>query len=748
MLKSDLFVLSGLFDNASHLVSAIGSEWPVVRGDLLITLERLSDVDDEEEFTRLVDSMIEQITVTPGSPILANLLEGIELDPIRGSTTEIWLPPNQTWNVEIPGFGTVSQIVKRGVGVEHVKAAARVLQSELMKLDVAVEADTSRPAPHPPPTERRVNAWIAERPAGLTPPLVPGETYRLNFNVGVPPVGDLLPAAAVIPAADIPAEGLKTEWMVIADGADLGAADTAVTIDHDTAEGRTVALARFKLLVPRDQDSVTVSIAFTPNTPGPHLHILIFVRRQLYRSFEIALKADDDAHGRHDRFLPLSAERMLGLASEMSLAPPFEWTTPPGELTVWLGGGMANAYGDVSTALGSRDEVRTFVLQSAASDLAGHIKNVRASAERFRGQHDAYLNAIDRGDLDARLGRWQPAYDWSHLPLEADVAHQQAWEVVARSPELRDLALDGYTLFRKMFQRTDLLDWLASLLPGHRLNIVSLPVPGTIPNVPFGLMYVLDPPKAGEPVDPMGFAGLRFRLEYRAHDVPDTAKALVGASGGHRVNVLYWGSNAADQTLQEADAQRAAWGALPNQRFVPAQNSADPRAEVLATLADPKPSPVAILYFFCQCSVGSGNDPVLEFTDSFDVADAIRRNDLGVTSLADRPLIFANACTTASGDPYVANLLESEFFARDCRGFLGTETKVPIGLASRFAEIFFRFFERRITSEPLSAGESVAQTRLCLWTSYRNIGGLFYTYVNQYELFMASKAEVEAARRP
>ena len=47
-----------------------------------------------------------------------------------------------------------------------------------------------------------------------------------------------------------------------------------------------------------------------------------------------------------------------------------------------------------------------------------------------------------------------------------------------------------------------------------------------------------------------------------------------------------------------------------------------------------------------------------------------------------------------------------------------------------------------------TASESVAQTRLCLWTCYRNIGGLFYTYVNQYELFMASKAEVEAARHP
>ena len=307
------------------------------------------------------------------------------------------------------------------------------------------------------------------------------------------------------------------------------------------------------------------------------------------------------------------------------------------------------------------------------------------------------------------------------------------------------MAVDGYRLFREMFKGT-LMDWLESLLPGHRVNLVSLAGTGVIPNIPFGLMYVLPLPGQGDAIDPMGFAGLRFRLQYSAHDVAESGKALMPGSTAQRVNILYWGDDAADPVLREADVQRATWTGLPHQTFVPAAASANPRKDVIDTLERPQPSPVATLYFFCHCSVGRGNNVILEFTPGSTGTQAIERTDLGVAKLDDAPLVFANACTTAAADPYIANLLEAEFFSRDCRGFVGTEAKVPVALASRFAEIFFRFFERRQTKEPISAGESMAQSRLFLWTHYRNIGGLFYSYINQYELFMATDAEVEAAR--
>jgi hypothetical protein len=48
--------------------------------------------------------------------------------------------------------------------------------------------------------------------------------------------------------------------------------------------------------------------------------------------------------------------------------------------------------------------------------------------------------------------------------------------------------------------------------------------------------------------------------------------------------------------------------------------------------------------------------------------------------------------------------------------------------------------------KPMAAGEALTQARLFLWTRYRNIGGLFYTYVHQYELFMATNTELDAIR--
>jgi hypothetical protein len=162
-------------------------------------------------------------------------------------------------------------------------------------------------------------------------------------------------------------------------------------------------------------------------------------------------------------------------------------------------------------------------------------------------------------------------------------------------------------------------------------------------------------------------------------------------------------------------------------------------------LAQPKLSPTSVIYLFCQASAGDGNKPVLRFGPTSAAADALGTADLLMRKpLVDQPLVFANACTTSAADPYVANILVKGFFDRGCRGFLGTETKVPIRLASRFATIFFGFFYPGAGSAPIAAGEALAQTRLFLLSAYRNIGGIFYTYLNQYELYMAEDAEVKA----
>ena len=180
--------------------------------------------------------------------------------------------------------------------------------------------------------------------------------------------------------------------------------------------------------------------------------------------------------------------------------------------------------------------------------------------------------------------------------------------------------------------------------------------------------------------------------------------------------------------------------------MLPADPSSQPKSEIVRALETPGVSPLAVLYLYCTCAVGRGNEPVLRFGATSDTVDVIRQPELGAGELVDRPLVFANACTTLAADPYFTNELAMTFFDRGCRAFLGTEARVPIQLASRFAYLFFQFFTRQVAPEPVAAGEAVSQARLFLWRYYRNVGGLFYSYVNQYELFLASDDEVVALR--
>jgi hypothetical protein len=71
------------------------------------------------------------------------------------------------------------------------------------------------------------------------------------------------------------------------------------------------------------------------------------------------------------------------------------------------------------------------------------------------------------------------------------------------------------------------------------------------------------------------------------------------------------------------------------------------------------------------------------------------------------PLVFANACTTVVSDPQGTSELESRFFARNIGAFFGTETRVPVTLASHFAWLFLQFFLRKVDNDPMTAGEVV-----------------------------------------
>jgi hypothetical protein len=713
------------------LPEMVGPDWPELEQELVGLLARLEEADDEARAELALDILAAcQPYPEVSVRLQAYLVRDAERTRYGGGTPEA---DEAGW----PRVLDLSRAVLRSSDVIIPLPGA------------GPEGSGAEPTGPLPVTDRRIWAWIEERPEGLGDPLRAGEAYTLSFQVGHGLASTtLFPGPeAVVPDAEVPEAGLETEWVVVSRHVELAPLTPDVSVRVAQVDGAEHWTARFSLVIRREVASEIRRLRIVPRPEEPwDLQVVVYAGREVYRELSIRLAAERPAGD--GSAATIHGDVQHAPLDHLNLGNVHEWTSPPGELAVAVLGQLAYVKGDVGP--GYVDQATRWY--GAQGAVAGPIKNLREAAERFRSRWEQYLNDVDADDLIRRLRRPPLQDDWGALPDQADAAHRQRWDEVAASQELRDLAVEGHVLYESFFPAgSELRGWLDRLYPGHRLDIswVRANDPsGWIPHVPWGLMYLPDPPAPGAPVDPMGFLALRFRLGYFAHDaMREGSKALGGPDRAHRAYLLFWGSREGDATGLESRWQREQWSSWTNQVFLPGPTpGAEAKQAVLELLYDPKPAPTTVLYLFCQASVGQGNDPVLRFGDTIQPVDVIGRTELGSTLLADRPLVFANACTTSSGDPYVANELEASFFRRGCRAYLGTETKVPIRIASRFAAIFFHFFYRQITPRPLAAGEAATQARLLLWTAYRNIGGIFYTYVNQYELFMATDEEVSALR--
>jgi hypothetical protein len=599
-----------------------------------------------------------------------------------------------------------------------------------------------------PATERRINVWISEYDPDRGEPLVVGRPYALNLQIGWPVAVNLISGQdAAVREDDIPEAGLETEWVVISDGVEMSPLTPEVKVEMTLAGEAPVWTARFTLSVPRTGSSRIPRLRIIPGRPDAQLKVIVHARSEIYRQFTVWLDVADKSDP--PRFAPRAAavldDWLQSPAPHLNLRPGREWKTPPGQLSIAVLGNGAWVHGDIG---GGRTVAAHVNWPGVKALVTGPMANLRRAAEDFRAGCEAYLNAIDADRMARDLAAWDPEDDWSRLRHRPDRQFVQAWEAVETSDELRSFAFFGHQLYETFFpQGSELRAWIDGLDPGHRIDISwsAGQSDSYIPHIPWGLLYLPSVPPRGGKVDGMGFLGQRFRLGYLAYPVQGRSKALGDLDSTHRAHLLYWGDQAGDAVASEAKRQRAEWADSTRQIFVPSAGSPDPEKELLDLLAAPAPSPISLLYLYCHCAVGRGNDPVLLFSRAPERV-SLSEIDLGTAKLEDEPLVFANACTTSASDPDMANSLERGFFLRGCRGYLGTEIKVPVEFASRFASIFFHFFYRKADPHPMAAGEAVAQTRLFLWTRYRNLGGLFYSYINQYELFMAREDEVVQLR--
>jgi CHAT domain-containing protein len=565
----------------------------------------------------------------------------------------------------------------------------------------------------------------------------PAHEYRLRFRVGAPSKDNLAQGDTAI--GDVPEGGLQTHWVVTSSDVEFLPGPSAAVRQGDGGW-----IAEFDLLIPETGESDTAELALRKaEAPGKIFVMLYAVKnggKDLYRQ----LTADLSAAPR------VETDAIVAAAGHTNLATRHEWTTPNNHIQIIVGGSKAF----VTTFRAARNEYHFPHEWPATGDrLAGAIQNVRDALERFREKLDGYLNDLDPAELAARLATpsWKPYSNergW-YLPDCADPAHRSAFATVQASTEWRDLASAGYTLFDSCFpQGSQIRDVIEKLDPGSRIDFDWTDRSGAgWTHVPWALMYM-------EPVDVLGnvhadperFLGLRFRLGYRAWTVAEASRALGDPASAHSVLLLYWGDKQGDEVAAESRWQMSKYTALPLPRLLPDVAQPDPKKQIMMALDAPMPPPTAVLYFYCHCSVGDGSKPFLRFGNTSQSQDTVGQNELSQNRLVDAPLVFANACTTVQADPHMTNMLEDSFFRRGARAFIGTETKVPVQLASKFAWLFFQFFCRRADPDPMAAGEALVQARMFLWTQYRNIGGLFYCLVNQYDLFLASDQEVRALR--
>jgi tetratricopeptide (TPR) repeat protein len=586
-----------------------------------------------------------------------------------------------------------------------------------------------------------INIWVHEREDAPAVPLVARQPYTLMFQVGMPRPASAAAGDRSIPRSEIPDEGLDTAWVISSTNVAMSATpESAVAVRVAAAGTGSQWMATFDLTVPRHGDSDARSITILPLVEtSVRLDVSVHVNGDLYRRLTVDLDVsppDDDAPAPPPQ--PASA---LPEASAISTTvvhgvplrhiapePSADWQAPAARLHLDL------RHPQVSLRCDELN-LRTVGAWSPDCDVVKlRIDDVRKALDTLRLDHQSYFDTVDAADLARRLEAHQPQHDWAAGP-----AANPNWSAVSLSNSLRRLAETGYLLYQAVFpSRSEIREAVDSLRPGDMLDVTWLPGGDHISHVPWALMYTQVPPGPGQPIDPAHFLGLRVRLNYVAHAMPLIAggRALGAKDAVTRAHLLYWGQDAGDSVAAETArhlSELSAWNPYVLPSAVPG------KPQVTQFLYDPAPAPVGLVYFYCRSVTEEGSTPGLRFDRAISPDDTVRLDEFGVRPFdPSRPLIFANACGTAAARPYRPNELEAHFFSRGCSAFIGTECKVPIGFAARFATAFFTFLYTDDEKRPTPAGEALAQARRFFWTEYGILGGLFYTYVNDYNVYLAA----------
>jgi hypothetical protein len=382
------------------------------------------------------------------------------------------------------------------------------------------------------------------------------------------------------------------------------------------------------------------------------------------------------------------------------------------------------------------------------------IGAIRQALNKVRERHNPALESIDPDDLRDRLDAFvatltgAPPTDrpapapasatprWGTRAAPVQQEHHRGAQDILASDELYDLAVHGHLLYCSVFADPQVRQEIEQLEPGDLLDLTWLPRDGVaVPRLPLGLLY-REPPR--RPIDPLNFLGLRLRLGYQAYPVksdlpglgPDWRKTT-------RVHALYWGDGPIGAETARHRAELDRWW---DPTALPEGARADELAAYLdAPHADPSRPPLSLLYFYTQLDSSAGADPALRFGpySSRDrrSPDVVHFTQLGLSRLKSGPVVFMNVCDSSASGLLTGNPLETLFLERGARSYIGTEAKVPTGLAARFATTLLTFLlEAGTWGGPAPVREATAQARIFLWEEFRSLGGLFYGHANDSSL--------------
>ncbi len=134
-----------------------------------------------------------------------------------------------------------------------------------------------------------------------------------------------------------------------------------------------------------------------------------------------------------------------------------------------------------------------------------------------------------------------------------------------------------------------------------------------------------------------------------------------------------------------------------------------------------------ILYFYCHATTaglaaaGGPDASSLILTNGKLTLGELYLDAPVEAQLANRPLVFLNACESAEMSPRFYDGLVPYFMAKGARGVLGAECKVPALFAAEWAVIFF---DSLLDGHAL--GECVTAARRHFLREHRNPLGLIY----------------------